>query len=253
MARAYSNTGLAGRVTHVANVRRSSRGDMGPPPVPVPRAPVSAAFDSSDKDTGFDDDYISQPAPLRRSRAMSRSRPRAASPEERGRPASRSLVRAGSRSRDRSSSRGGFSAIDDRSRPPSSVSARASSASRARASHAHSVSPAGRMRSASLRPLSPVAPRRPYTPTSPLTPNDSSSPPRPPSSPSPSPAPRPRVARTEASASSPIRPRTLLERPASASKAAARADRPKGRTSAADAQCRSKQVAIVDHASSEET
>ncbi|KAL1737760.1 hypothetical protein HDZ31DRAFT_78906, partial [Schizophyllum fasciatum] len=112
VARSYASTGLPGRVTHVANVRSTSRlSRMGPPPAPTAHAApvrgyVSATFEDSDEDPGYDDDYLAQAAPPRRAPA---SPPRGRSPPESVASFSRRsrsvLRRSSSMSRDRSLSR----------------------------------------------------------------------------------------------------------------------------------------------------
>ncbi|KAL1761794.1 hypothetical protein FB107DRAFT_177679, partial [Schizophyllum commune] len=251
LARGYASTGLRGRVNHVANVRRHS--DMGPPAVPhaasVPSQPVrggvSASFgDFSDDDAGYDDDYISQPAPPARSRAArdehvggtlihthrSTSKARAYA-----RSSSRSLSRA------RSPSRSGFGReiVNDRSRSRSrsaSVVSRPRSVMRGRgpaipsraASPVSATPPRRRSSSADSPPAAGPSKRGLASPgrrrsSSPLTPLDSPVRSPPPTPPSPSPAPRARTARTDVSSSSPARARTLSERPAGKEKGKARA------------------------------
>ncbi|KAL1698009.1 hypothetical protein EV121DRAFT_184404, partial [Schizophyllum commune] len=249
LARGYASTGLRGRVNHVANVRRHS--DMGPPAAPrpadVPSRPpfVAASFgDYSDDDAGYDDDYISQPAPPARSRALDSER--GDGPlihTHRSTSKARAYARSSSRSlsRTRSTSRPGFGheIVNDRSRSRSrstSVASRPRSVMRGRASAVPSraaspvpASPA-RRRSLSMESAPAAGPskRASASPgrrrsSSPLTPLDSPvrSPPATP--PSPSPAPRARAARTDVSSSSPARARTLSERPAGKGKGKARA------------------------------
>ncbi|KAI5890849.1 uncharacterized protein SCHCODRAFT_02465856, partial [Schizophyllum commune H4-8] len=253
LARSYASTGLRGRVNHIANVRRHS--DMGLPAVPraapAPSQPardfVSASFgDYSDDDAGYDDDYISQPAPPAGSgpRALRGDRDDGAVIHtHRSTSKARAYARSSSRSlsRARSPSRSGFGreVVNDRSRSrsrsasvrsrPRSVMRGRSSALPSRAASPVSTTPERRhslsVESApaagpSKRAL--VSPAR-HRSSSPLTPLDSPVPSPPPTPPSPSPAPRARAARTDVSSSSPARARTLSERPAIMGKGKARA------------------------------
>ncbi|TRM64475.1 hypothetical protein BD626DRAFT_253122 [Schizophyllum amplum] len=245
MATMYAGTGLPGRVAHVANVRSAtSRTAMGPPPLPnlgwrggPPAAalppvdtsgpPISrgrrveASFAGSDEDCGYDDDYISQPAPPRRSAThdghvvrLPRSRSTHRSPSR-----SRSHARSDSRPR-RSLSRD--QEYDRHRRSPSVYEdARSYRSDARRDSRGHGDlssrdSPAPARRPASVTAADSPPCRSParapfvQSPGSPLTPVSGDSSPRlpPRTPPSPSPAPRVRTARTEVSEVSPARTRS---------------------------------------------
>ncbi|KAL1740425.1 hypothetical protein HDZ31DRAFT_67954 [Schizophyllum fasciatum] len=190
MSRLYASTGLAGRVTHVANVR-GRLSDMGPPPPPAhaaPRGIVTATFDNSNKDPGYDDEYISQPAPPPAWR--SRSRFRTSASRERSpsrarllslRPARHSLGNPVLDDHSRSVSRGRRSPVS----PSPSAHSLASSRRSPSAARPMSSTPAStRGRSPALSPR-----KHGSLVSSPLTPAEDSSPVRGPPAMPPSPSP----------------------------------------------------------------